>query len=143
MVLVPISIQHQVLGIIGLARTESPAFDNDEIARLDVVADEIATFIHSDRQRQLSIALAERQRLVRDLHDSTTQKLYGLLTLTEAAQAGIEMGSPDKLAPILSRIGETARQALKDMRLFLYELQPVDLERDGLVSDPQSKTHRC
>ena len=134
MVLVPIFVQHQVLGIIGLARTESPAFDNDEVARLDVVADEIATFIHSDRQRQLSIALAERQRLVRDLHDSTTQKLYGLLTLTEAAQAGIEMGSPDKLVPILSRIGETARQALKDMRLFLYELQPVDLERDGLVS---------
>jgi PAS domain S-box-containing protein len=134
MVFVPISIQHQVLGIIGLARNELPAFDSDEIARLDVVADEIATFIHSDRQRQLSIALAERQRLVRDLHDSTTQKLYGLLTLTEAAQAGIEMGAPEKLAPILSRIGETARQALKDMRLFLYELQPVDLERDGLIS---------
>jgi len=134
MVFVPISIQRQVLGIIGLARNELPVFDSDEIARIDVVADEIATFIHSDRQRQLSIALAERQRLVRDLHDSTTQKLYGLLTLTEAAQAGIEMGSPEKLAPILSRIGETARQALKDMRLFLYELQPVDLERDGLVS---------
>jgi signal transduction histidine kinase len=40
----------------------------------------------------------------------------------------------EKLTPILSRIGETARQALKEMRLFLYELQPVDLERDGLVS---------
>jgi signal transduction histidine kinase len=134
MVLVPISIQNQILGIIGLARNEYPGFDEDEIARLDVVADEIATFVHSDKQRQLSIALAERQRLVRDLHDSTTQKLYGLLTLTEAAQAGIEMGSVEKLTPILTRIGETARQALKEMRLFLYELQPVDLERDGLVS---------
>jgi len=132
--LTPITVQSQILGIIGLARNESPAYNEDEVARLNVVADEIATFIHSDRQRQLSIALAERQRLVRDLHDSTTQKLYGLLTLTEAAQAGIEMGSPEQLKPILSRIGETARQALKEMRLFLYELQPVDLERDGLVS---------
>jgi len=134
MVLMPIRVQHQVLGIIALARKEFPIYCEDEIGRLNVVADEIATFIHSDRQRQLSIALAERQRLVRDLHDSTTQKLYGLLTLTEAAQAGIEMGSPEQLKPILSRIGETARQALKEMRLFLYELQPVDLERDGLVS---------
>jgi PAS domain S-box-containing protein len=134
MVLMPIRVQHQILGIIALARNEDPTFCEDELARLNVVADEIATFIHSDRQRQLSIALAERQRLVRDLHDSTTQKLYGLLTLTEAAQAGIEMGSPEQLKPILSRIGETARQALKEMRLFLYELQPVDLERDGLVS---------
>jgi PAS domain S-box-containing protein len=134
MVLMPIRVQHQALGIIALARNEIPFYCEDELARLNVVADEIATFIHSDRQRQLAIALAERQRLVRDLHDSTTQKLYGLLTLTEAAQAGIEMGSPGQLKPILSRIGETARQALKEMRLFLYELQPVDLERDGLVS---------
>jgi PAS domain S-box-containing protein len=132
--LVPIAVRGQILGIIGLARNESPTYSSDEIARMNVVADEIATFIHSDRQRQLAIALAERQRLVRDLHDSTTQKLYGLLTLTEAAQAGLEAGSPEKLSPILSRIGENARQALKEMRLFLYELQPIDLERDGLIS---------
>ena len=134
MLLIPIAVQGQTLGILGLARNESPTYSVDEIARLNVVADEIATFIHSDRQRQLAIALAERQRLVRDLHDSTTQKLYGLLTLTEAAQAGLEAGSPEQLAQILCRIGENARQALKEMRLFLYELQPVDLERDGLVS---------
>jgi len=134
MLLTPIAVQGQILGIIGLARNESPTYSAEEIARLNVVADEIATFIHSDRQRQLAIALAERQRLVRDLHDSTTQKLYGLLTLTEAAQAGLEAGSPEQLAQILCRIGENARQALKEMRLFLYELQPVDLERDGLVS---------
>ncbi len=134
MLLMPIAVQGQILGIIGLARNEAPTYSSDEVARMNVVADEIATFIHSNRQRQLSIALAERQRLVRDLHDSTTQKLYGLLTLTEAAQAGLEAGSPEQLAQILSRIGENARQALKEMRLFLYELQPVDLERDGLVS---------
>jgi signal transduction histidine kinase len=134
MILAPIMVQKQALGVIALARNEFPPFSEDEAARFTVVADEIASFIHSDRQRQLAIALAERQRLVRDLHDSTTQKLYGLLTLTEAAQAGIELGTPEQLKPILSRIGETARQALKEMRLFLYELQPVDLERDGLVS---------
>jgi PAS domain S-box-containing protein len=134
MLLMPIAVQGQKLGVIGLARNETPTYSPDEIARLNVVADEIASFIHCDRQRQLSIALAERQRLVRDLHDSTTQKLYGLLTLTEAAQAGLEAGSPEQLGKILSRIGENARQALKEMRLFLYELQPVDLERDGLVS---------
>jgi signal transduction histidine kinase len=34
---------------------------------------------------------------------------------------------------VLTRIGENARQAVKEMRLFLHEMQPVDL-KDGLVS---------
>jgi signal transduction histidine kinase len=82
--------------------------------------------------------LVERQRLVRDLHDSVTQKLYGLVTLTEVGQAGLDTGSETKLdvtsAQIISRIGEYARQVLKEMRLLLFELQLVNLERDGLVS---------
>jgi PAS domain S-box-containing protein len=134
LLIVPMIIEEKVLGMISLARVEKPGFGSDEIARLTVLADEVAAFIHSDRQRRMAIALRERQRLVRDLHDSVTQKLYGLLTLTEAAQAGLEAGSLDMPAQVLSRIGENARQALKEMRLFLYELQPVDLEREGLIS---------
>ncbi len=134
LLIVPIAIEEQLLGIIGLARKQGPVFSTDEVARLSAVAEEVATFISSSRQRQLVIALNERQRLVRDLHDSVTQKLYGLVTLTEAAQAGLEAGSTDMSAHVLGRIGENARAALKEMRLFLHELQPVDLEREGLVA---------
>lgn len=134
LVLVPMIAEEHMLGIIGLTRKDSPPYSSDEIARLGAVGDEVATFIHSNRQRQLSIALAERQRLVRDLHDSVTQRLYGLIALTEAAQAGLEAGSMDMPGQVISRIGDNARQALKEMRLFLYELQPVDLEREGLVA---------
>jgi len=134
LILVPMVTEEHILGIIGLTRKDGPVYSPDEISRLSAVVDEIATFIHSNRQRQLSIALAERQRLVRDLHDSVTQKLYGLIALTEAAQAGLEAGSMDMPGQVISRIGDNARQALKEMRLFLYELQPVDLEREGLVA---------
>jgi two-component system, NarL family, sensor kinase len=89
--------------------------------------------IDSNRRRQFTIALTERQRILRDLHDSVSQKLYGLVALTEAAQAGIEAGSEIPPLQILTRIGENARQAVKEMRLFLYEMQPVDL-KEGLVS---------
>ncbi len=70
---------------------------------------------------------------MRDLHDSVSQKLYGLLALTEAAQAALEAGSEIIPTQVLTRIGENARQAVREMRLFLYEMQPVDLE-EGLVS---------
>jgi PAS domain S-box-containing protein len=134
LLIVPMSLEEQLLGVIGLSRKKGPVFSTDEIARLTAVAEEVATFISSNRQRQLAIAMTERQRLVRDLHDSVTQKLYGLVTLTEAAQAGLEAGSPEMSVKVLSRVGENARQALKEMRLFLHELSPVDLEREGLVA---------
>jgi signal transduction histidine kinase len=122
------------IGTICLARTERRPYTVDEIARLGLVADEIAAFTTRDHRRQMTIAFTERQRLVRDLHDSVTQRLYGLLTLTEASQAAAEAGTAAMPAELLSQIGENTRQALKEMRLFLYGLQPVDLEHEGLIS---------
>lgn len=134
LLLIPMMMEGQVLGIIGLTRADNPPYNPDEIARLTAVTDEVATFIHSNRQRQLSIALAERQRLVRDLHDSVTQKLYGLVTLAEATQAGIQAGVTDMPARVIARMADNARQALKEMRLFLFQMQPVDFEKDGLAA---------
>ena len=133
LLMVPLITGEQALGVIGLIRKSGLPFGKDEITRLSIVAEELASFIRSDRQRQMAIALEERQRLVRDLHDSISQKLYGLVTLTEAAQGRMESGSTIQAAE-LSRLGENARQALKEMRLFLFQMKPVDLEHAGLVA---------
>jgi PAS domain S-box-containing protein len=122
------------LGAICLGRIEVKPYTQDEITRLTAISEQVATLIDSDRRRQLAIALSERERLLRDLHDSVSQKLYGLVTLTEAAQAGLEAGSKVVPSQVLAKIGDNARQAVREMRLFLYEMQPVDLEQDGLVT---------
>ncbi len=124
----------QVLGCICLARKDLPAFSPDEIVRLTMISDQIAALIDSDRRRKLAITSTERKRLMRDLHDSVSQKLYGLVTTTEAAQAAIEAGSEVDPSEILARIGENARQAVKEMRLFLFQMQPIDIGKDGLIS---------
>jgi PAS domain S-box-containing protein len=138
MLVVPLTIgekyERKVLGCLCLARTERIIYTQDEIIRLTVISDQIAALINNDRRRQVNIALSERQRLMRDLHDSVSQKLYGLVTLTEAAQAAQEAGSPIAPSIILEKIGENARQAVKEMRLFLYEMQPMDLKKEGLAS---------
>jgi PAS domain S-box-containing protein len=132
LLILPLITGEQILGAIGLIRKSGLSFGKDEMTRLTIVAEELASFIRSDRQRQQAIALEERQRLFHDLHDSISQKLYGLVALTEAAQARMETGST--VRPVdLSRIGENARQALKEMRLFLFQMKPVDLETKGLV----------
>lgn len=122
------------LGYMCLTRKERPIYSQDEIVRLTLISDHIASLIDNDRRRKLAIALSERQRLLRDLHDSVSQKLYGLVTLTEAAHAALEAGSTVNPSQILSKIGENARQAVKEMRLFLFQIQPIDIEEDGLIS---------
>lgn len=124
----------KILGALFLGREELNPFTQDELIRLAAIAEQIANLIDSDRRRQLAIALSEREKLMRDLHDSVSQKLYGLVTLTEAAQAGYEAGSKVVPSVVLAKIGENARQAVKEMRLFLYQMQPVDLEKNGLIS---------
>jgi len=135
---IPLIVQTQedkkLIGSLFLGRKDNPVYKQDEIVRLSILADQIATLIDSDRRRKLSIALSERQRLMRDIHDSVSQKLYGLVTLTEAAQAAIEAKSEFDYGQYLSRIGENARQAVKELRLFLFQMQPIDLDKEGLVS---------
>jgi PAS domain S-box-containing protein len=130
----PLRSNNQMLGMFCIVRKSGLAFSSEETIRFTAAAEEVSNFIFNDRQRQLAIALAERARLVRDLHDSITQKLYGLLALTEAAQAGLEAGSTEMSTRVLGPIGENARLALKEMRLFLYELSPSNLKKDGLIA---------
>jgi PAS domain S-box-containing protein len=126
--------ESKLIGFISMGRKEKPVYSQDEIARLITISDQIATLIDSDRRRKLAIALSERQRLMRDLHDSVSQKLYGLVTITEASQAALEAGETLNPSEVLARIGESARQAVKEMRLFLYQMQPIDVDKDGLIS---------
>ncbi len=134
LLLLPLIAGEQALGAIGLVKKEdAPGFGSGEITRLGIVAEELASFIRNDRKRQQTLAQEERRSLAQDIHDSMAQKLYGVVALTEAAQASLETGSPLQAAD-LSRIGESARQALKELRLLMFQMKPVDLERKGLVA---------
>ncbi len=83
--------------------------------------------------------MAERQRLARDLHDSVTQSLYSLTLLAEAGRRQAAMGDLGRTQRHLERLGETAQQALREMRLLVYELRPLELEAAGLASALQQR----
>jgi len=46
---------------------------------------------------------------------------------------------PDAIKNSITRLGDTAHQALKEMRLLLYELRPAVLDSEGLVSALQNR----
>ena len=132
----PLQTGGRVLGVLGLARRPEQGFNQREMTLLASIADQVGAAVESDRLRQLAqqaTVLEERQRLARDLHDSVTQFLYGLVTLTEAGQAQLEVEAWSAIDGTLSHIGKAARQALKEMRLFIHQLRPPVLEQEGLA----------
>jgi len=84
------------------------------------------------RTREVAV-LAERQRLARDLHDSVTQSLYSLTLMAGAAERLYQKGDIERAAEYQARQGQIAQEALKEMRLLVYELRPSALEEEGLV----------
>lgn len=83
-------------------------------------------------QRQRMAALEERQRLARDLHDSVTQSLYAATNYTAAVTRLLDAGEIARARTHLDNLGESARQALRELRLLVYELRPSILPREGL-----------
>jgi PAS domain S-box-containing protein len=68
-------------------------------------------------------AMEERQRLARDLHDSVNQSIHSLILFSETLISTLERNSVDRARQIAGRLQESARQALKETRLLLYEIQ--------------------
>ncbi|MGD8815295.1 MAG: two-component regulator propeller domain-containing protein, partial [Anaerolineales bacterium] len=81
--------------------------------------------------------IEERNRLARDLHDSVTQSIYSSTLLAEAGRRSAD--DTEKVRGTFRRLGEITRHALKEMRLLVYELRPLELEQAGLIGALQAR----
>jgi signal transduction histidine kinase len=59
--------------------------------------------------------------------------------LAETGRRSAKAGDLESVASYLGRLGEIAQQALKEMRLLIYELRPPALEQIGLVGALQQR----
>ena len=117
-------------------------FKPEEVTLLASIADEVGVAVEHARLYQQAEQLAvvrERERLARELHDSVTQSLYSLTLLAEAAQRLVGVGDFGRVQGYLARLAEIAQQALKEMRLLVYQLRPLVLRREGLVGALQQR----
>lgn len=104
-------------------RTAELASTNEQL-QAELIAREQAQAQLLEQQRALAI-LDERQRLGRDLHDSVNQSIHSLVLFSETLTATLEKDNPQRTRQIALRVQESARQALKETRLLLYQLRPL------------------
>ncbi len=77
--------------------------------------------------------IEERNRLARELHDSVTQSLYGVTLYADAAKRLLDTGQVPPAVDNLNKLRDTAKGALEEMRLLIFELRPPILEQEGLA----------
>ncbi|WP_427870306.1 sensor histidine kinase [Leucobacter luti] len=70
-------------------------------------------------------ASAERERLSRELHDTLTQTLAGLVMLTEQADRALAAGDTPRAAERIDRVGAAARAAVVEARALVATTQPL------------------
>jgi PAS domain S-box-containing protein len=139
---IPLSVEEQTLGGMMLYYPHESQLNSEETQLAVALGDQAALAIQNARLRQQAEQLAvldERHRLARELHDSVTQSLFSLTLLAEAGRRLAGMGDLARVQTQVARLGATAQQALKEMRLLVYQLRPLELEREGLVGALQQR----
>jgi signal transduction histidine kinase len=138
----PMRARGRVLGVLSVVGKVGQHFDQDDESLLTSIADQVGVAVeHAQlyQQAEQLAVLRERQRLARELHDSVTQSLYSLVLVSEAARRLVAQRDLERAEEALVRLGGLGQQALKEMRLLVYELRPLSMQREGLVKVLQQR----
>ncbi|MEI6043134.1 MAG: GAF domain-containing protein [Chloroflexota bacterium] len=132
----PLVVKEQVVGMIELVHAE-PGYYTARQAELALALGNQAALALENAwlyQKAQSLAvLEERQRLARELHDSTSQILYSIQLGSRTLRTLLERDEPELTRQTLDYILTLAKAGLDEMRALIFELRPETLAREGLV----------
>ena len=84
----------------------------------------------------------ERQRIARDLHDSTVQNLTSLVHKSELCMKLIDL-DPIRCKLELSSMGKILREVIEDMRKMIYDLRPMSFDDIGFGVTIERALDKC
>jgi PAS domain S-box-containing protein len=132
---VPLIAQGKLIGLLRLDHERPDFFTPDDTEAALAFASQVAVAIVNARLHeaaQHAAALAERERLARELHDSVSQALYGIALGVHSARSklGPEQGAVRGQMDLILGLAKTG---LLDLRALIFELRPDALETEGLI----------
>jgi signal transduction histidine kinase len=137
----PLTVRGHRLGNLVLLN-QAKGFDDVSQRLASSFADQAAVAVQHVvlrlQQEQLAL-LEERQNIAHELHDSATQSIYGVTLYSETAARLLEAGKTARATEILRESRDIALEALREMRLLVFELRPPLLEEEGLATALQAR----
>jgi nitrate/nitrite-specific signal transduction histidine kinase len=130
-----IRVRGRPQGLLSCYNSAGHAFSLDETSLIAALAELMGVMVENHRLRELAEELAvleERQRLARNLHDSVSQALFSQTLFARSAREAATDDDSARLTTSLAELETGALNALREMRLLLYELRPLALEEEGL-----------
>jgi PAS domain S-box-containing protein len=137
---VPVSVRGRMYGNLYLTEKRGAAeFSEADERAVVTLAAQAGIAIENARlfsEAQERLALEERTRLARELHDSVSQALFAMTMETGAAQRVLETtdADPDGLRERLRRLRELTDGALAEMRALILALRPDAIREEGLLA---------
>lgn len=131
----PLIVRGEMVGALSVTSSIAGYFDARRIEMAFAFANHAAVAIESSRTREEAVhaaALAERARLARELHDSVSQALFGMVLSTRTSLELI-YSDPDRAHASMGYTLDLADAALSEMRALIFELRPESLHEDGLL----------
>ena len=139
---IPLFAKGRLVGAFNLGTRHARPITPEEISLLSSIGRQIAVAAenaHLYEQAEQSAAIAERHRISRELHDSVTQSLYSVTMYAEAAARLLNIGDTDLATEHVRELRDTAQEALREMRLLIFELRPPLLAKIGLAAALQAR----
>jgi len=134
---VPMKTRLRTVGVLSIYNKQAEGGFTDRDADLATFfANQAAAAIENARlyeQTREYAVVEERNRLARELHDSVTQSLFSVTLLSEASLSLLDRDLP-KARERLERANELAQGALAEMRALIFQLRPMTLQEEGLLS---------
>jgi len=134
---VPIVARGGIIGAFYLTdKVGAEAFDDRDQELIEMLAAHAAIAIENarlwERSRELSV-VEERNRVARELHDSVTQNLFGVVLAADAAATLLDR-DPQEARVQLARVQELAQAGMEELRSLIFELRPAALADEGLAA---------
>ena len=109
---------------------------NSENGHVEVygVSRDISERLELEKQERELVALEERQRLARDLHDAVSQTLFSARLTAEVLLQQKGKIESETLWKNIHHFSDLVKSALGEMRILLLELRPESLENTALSS---------
>ncbi|GIW34254.1 GAF domain-containing protein [Meiothermus sp.] len=133
---IPIRLDGEVFGVFSINNLLPHTLGPEEQRAFTSLARRAAVAIrnaHLYAEAQGKAALEERQKLARNLHDSVSQAIYGIVLGVRTAKTQLAR-NPEQAPAALDFVLNLAEGAIAEMRALIFELRPESLKQEGLVA---------